>query len=101
MMLRLWGHEAYLAFDGPGALKAVEAFQPEVVFMDIGLPGMDGYQVAQHLRERYGFPALVLIALTGYSKEEDRRRSSEAGFDHHLVKPVEVELLHRLLGAGA
>jgi signal transduction histidine kinase/ActR/RegA family two-component response regulator len=97
MMLRLWGHEAYLAFDGPGALRAVEEYRPEAVFMDIGLPEMDGYQVAKRLRERYDPQRLVLVALTGYGQDEDRRRSSEAGFNYHLVKPVDLGALETIL----
>jgi PAS domain S-box-containing protein len=97
LMLRLWGHQASLAFDGPGALTAVETYRPEAVFLDIGLPGMDGYQVAKCLRQRRGFDGMVLVALTGYGQDEDRRRSSEAGFNYHLVKPVDLDALETIL----
>jgi signal transduction histidine kinase/PleD family two-component response regulator len=96
-VLRLQGQEVNLAHDGPSALAAAQAFRPEVVLLDIGLPGMDGYQVAQRLRERTDFQEIMLIALTGYGQEEDRRRSLAAGFNYHLVKPVDHELLGQIL----
>jgi signal transduction histidine kinase len=100
LLLRFWGHEALLAHDGPTALAVGEAEAPDVVLCDIGLPGMDGYQVAQRLRQRLrGRP--MLVALTGYGQDADRRRSREAGFDHHLTKPVDPESLRGLLGQGA
>jgi len=85
------------AHDGPAALAAVEANPPDLVFLDIGMPVMSGYDVAQRLRRRPGLESLVLVAMTGWGQEEDRRRSQEAGFDHHLVKPVEPDALHQLL----
>src|SRR6202035_1696475 len=88
MLLRLWGHEVAVAHDGPGALRAAETQPPEVALLDIGLPGMDGYELARRLRPQPGLERTVLVALTGWGQEEDRRRSQEAGFDHHLVKPV-------------
>ncbi len=95
MLLRLWGHEVYLAHDGPTAVEVVRANQPEVVLLDIGLPGMDGYQVARQLRAES--PDRILVALTGYGQDEDRRRAREAGFNHHLTKPVAPEDLQALL----
>lgn len=71
--------------------------KPKFVLLDIGLPGMDGYEVATKLREEPGCRAAVIIAVSGYGQEEDRRRSREAGFDHHLVKPVEVDRLVSLM----
>jgi CheY-like chemotaxis protein len=97
MLLRLWGHEVAVAHDGPGALRAAEAHRPGVALLDIGLPGMDGYELARQLRRRPGLERTVLVALTGWGQEEDRRRSQEAGFDHHLVKPVELSDLQALL----
>jgi signal transduction histidine kinase/ActR/RegA family two-component response regulator len=97
MLLRLWGHEAAVAHDGPGALRLAEQQRPEVALLDIGLPGMDGYELARQLRHRPGLEGTVLVALTGWGQEEDRRRSHEAGFDHHLVKPVDPNALMRLL----
>jgi signal transduction histidine kinase len=101
MLLRLWGHEVRVAYDGPSALRLAEAERPEVVLLDIGLPGMDGYQVARRLRERSGGARQLLVALTGYGQGEDRRRSQQAGFDHHLVKPLDPDELQRLLTARA
>ena len=97
LLLRLWGHEAVVANDGPGALQLVEKQRPDVALLDIGLPGMDGYELARQLRRRPGFERTVLVALTGWGQEEDRRRSQEAGFDHHFVKPVELSALQDLL----
>jgi signal transduction histidine kinase len=88
MLLRYLGHEVEVAYEGPSALGAVSAFRPEVVLLDIGLPGMSGYDVARELRERPEGKGLVLAAVTGYGQEEDRRRSREAGFDCHLTKPL-------------
>ncbi len=97
MLLRLWGHEVAVAHDGPAALRAAEARPPQVALLDIGLPGMDGYELARRLRSRPGPGRAVLVALTGWGQEEDRRRSREAGFDHHLVKPVDLSDLRELL----
>ena len=77
---------------------AAETFRPEIVFLDIGLPGMDGYDVARRLRQEPALAGLLLVALTGYGQDEDRRRSREAGFDHHLVKPVEPDALQESAG---
>lgn len=90
-------NDVEMAHDGPAALKAAEHLHPEVIFLDIGLPGMDGYEVARRLRRQPQFKKTVLIALTGYEGEENRRRSIEAGFDHHLVKPVGPDTLQHLL----
>lgn len=97
MLMKLAGHETHTCFDGPSALEAAHSFRPEVVLLDIGLPGMNGYVVAEHLRQDSGVSDAVLIALTGYGAEEDRRRSQEAGFDHHFVKPVSYPQLKSLL----
>ncbi len=99
MLLGLWGHEVMCAHDGPKALEISTSYRPQVIFLDIGLPGMDGYEVAGRLRQRPESARTVLIAITGYGQEEDRRRSREAGFDHHLVKPVVPEMLQKLLAA--
>ncbi len=98
MLLQLQGHEVRSASDGPGALEAARAFQPDVVLLDIGLPGMDGYEVARRLREEEGAQKVLLVAMTGYGQDEDRRRSAEAGFDHHLIKPVDLGELQEVLG---
>jgi PAS domain S-box-containing protein len=96
-LLTLGGHEVRTARDGPEALETARAFEPQAVLCDIGLPGMNGYEVAARLREQPAFQKTALIALTGYGQEEARRRSKEAGFDYHLVKPVEPEALDALL----
>jgi CheY-like chemotaxis protein/anti-sigma regulatory factor (Ser/Thr protein kinase) len=91
--LELHGHEVRIAHDGPAALKAAGEFRPGVILLDIGLPGMDGYEVARRLRARDEFRTTRLIAMTGWGQDTDRQRSREAGFDLHLVKPVDpVEL---------
>jgi PAS domain S-box-containing protein len=97
LLLRLQGHGVRVAHDGRTALAAVEAEPPDIVFLDIGMPVMNGYEVARQLRQWPGLENLLLVAMTGWGQEEDRRRSKEAGFDHHLVKPVEPEALHQLL----
>src|SRR5262249_23133689 len=97
MLLGLQGHEVRVAHDGQTALRAAEEFQPEVVLLDIGLPRMDGNEVARRLRERPESAGMLLVALTGYGQDEDRRRSQEAGFNAHLLKPVDLAALQGLL----
>jgi signal transduction histidine kinase len=97
MLLRMIRHDVRVAHDGLAALAAVESDPPDLVFLDIGMPVMNGYDVARQLRQRPGLENLVLVAMTGWGQEEDRRRSHEAGFDHHLVKPVEPDALRQLL----
>jgi len=83
------GHDVAVAHDGESALKHMQSSPPpQIVLLDIGLPGMSGYEVAAHVREDPARSAMRIYALTGYGQEEDRRRSAEAGFDGHLVKPV-------------
>lgn len=96
-LLRILGHEVRTAHDGVEGLRTAEEFCPEVVLLDIGMPGMNGYEVATQLRGKPGGKDLLLLALTGWGQEEDRRRSREAGFDHHFVKPVDPEDLRVLL----
>jgi PAS domain S-box-containing protein len=97
MLLRLSEHHVRVAHSGPAALELAKGFRPEVVFLDIGMPGMDGNEVARCLRQQPGLDGVALVALTGWGAAEDRRRSAAAGFDHHLVKPVEPGDLHTLL----
>ncbi len=99
MLLRLWGHEIRTANDGASGLKAAESYRPQVVLLDIGLPGMDGYELARRLRAEFG-SRLLLVALTGYGQEEDRQKALRAGFNAHLVKPAAPAELKALL-AGA
>jgi two-component system CheB/CheR fusion protein len=96
-MLQLGGHEVRIARDGPSAVEEVRFRPPEIVLLDIGLPGMDGYGVAQSIRELPDMEGLILIALSGYGQEEDRRRSREAGFNYHLTKPVDIAALFQLI----
>ncbi|HEY9422165.1 MAG TPA: PAS domain S-box protein [Thermoanaerobaculia bacterium] len=96
-LLELWGHEVRSAQDGPAALAAAAELQPEIVFLDLGLPGMSGFEVAPALRSMPGLRGVMIVAVTGYGQEEDRRRTREAGFDRHLVKPVDPELLRKLI----
>jgi CheY-like chemotaxis protein len=96
MLLRLMGNEVRTAYDGLEAVGAATAFQPELMLLDIGLPKLDGYEVARRIRHEHG-DQVMLIALTGWGQEDDRRRSREAGFDHHLTKPVDVNALQSLL----
>jgi CheY-like chemotaxis protein len=95
-LIRRWGHEVQLAHDGATALRMARQFKPSVILLDIGLPDMDGYAVAHRLRgEDLG--GEMLVALTGYGEPQDRARAQQAGFDHHLTKPVEPEALQKLL----
>jgi PAS domain S-box-containing protein len=98
-LLSLTGHEARAAYDGPAALAAAGEFRPEVVLTDLGMPGMDGYELARRFRAEPAFRGVVLVAVTGWGQDEDRRRTAEAGFDHHLVKPVAPDAVRRLLAA--
>ena len=101
VLLRLLGHEVAVAHTGPAALEAAAAFEPAVVLLDIGLPGLTGYEVATKLRQNSRLAGAVLVAVTGYGTEEDRRLAREAGFDHHLTKPVDPGVIYSLLeGAG-
>lgn len=95
-LLKLQGHETHAVYSGQEALERVESFRPDVVLVDIGLPRMNGYDLANRLREA-GHPALRLVAITGYGQVEDRERAHAAGFDDYLVKPVEEPALERAL----
>jgi PAS domain S-box-containing protein len=97
VLLRLQGHTVRVVHDGETAIACVRESQPEVVLLDIGMPGMNGYQVARCLREKHAADELMLVALTGWGQEQDRLRSKEAGFDHHLTKPVELATLQAVL----
>ena len=94
LLLRLSRHEVWTAYDGGAALSLAAEHAPEVVLLDIGLPGMDGYEVARRLRELPQTRESLLVALTGYGQAEDRERSNAAGFDDHLVKPVDIDGLY-------
>jgi CheY-like chemotaxis protein len=97
ILLQAWGCETQVAHDGPTAVRLAKECQPEVVLMDIQLPGLDGYQVAEQLRQEPALQDTVLVALTGNGADDDRRRSEQAGFKAHLVKPVGPEVLREVL----
>lgn len=97
MMLSIMGHETRTAHDGESAVATAESFLPEVVLLDIGLPKLNGYEVAQRIREQPWGTSMFLIAVTGWGQEEDRQRSSEVGLNVHMVKPVEPAALEKLL----
>jgi len=97
MFLRLRGHEVEVAHDGRTALELTDSFRPSMLFLDIGMPNMDGYEVARRIRQMPEFQQVALTALTGWGQLEDRKRSSEAGFDHHLVKPPEPKAVEDVL----
>jgi len=96
MLVKLQGHDVRTSRDGSTTLQAALEYRPEVILLDIGLPGLNGYQVARQLRRQAPLQGVVLIALTGYGQEADRQRSREAGFDHHLVKPVDFSKLQTI-----
>ena len=97
MLLGLWGHDVHSAADGPTALATAVAHVPDVVLLDISLPGMSGYEVAEQLRAKPELRDTVLIAMTGYGQAEDKKEARLAGFTTHLVKPVEPNMLQKLL----
>jgi CheY-like chemotaxis protein/two-component sensor histidine kinase len=99
LLLTLEGHEVQVVHDGPSVLEAVSHHHHEIVLMDIGLPGMSGYEVARQLRQQPELGSLLIVAVTGYAEDEARRLSREAGFDHHLVKPVDPDVILALLAS--
>jgi PAS domain S-box-containing protein len=99
MMLRLAGHDIQTAHDGLEAVQAAASFRPDVALLDIGMPKMNGYEAARHIRQQPWGKEMLLIALTGWGQEEDKRRTFEAGFDHHVTKPVEPAALEQLLAS--
>jgi two-component system, chemotaxis family, CheB/CheR fusion protein len=101
MLARTWGHEVVVVGDGPSALKAASDFQPQRALVDIGLPGMDGYEVARRRRAAPEHSNLLLVAMTGYGRDEDREKAYAAGFDVHLVKPGDLDELQDVLANGA
>jgi signal transduction histidine kinase len=96
-LLRLMGAEVATAHDGPSALKLLHSYHPAIVLLDIGMPGMDGYEVARRIRREPQFANVQLIAVTGWGQQQDRVRTAEAGFNHHLVKPIDIEAMESLL----
>jgi signal transduction histidine kinase/ActR/RegA family two-component response regulator len=101
MLIELQGHKAMGAQTGVDALSAAASFRPHVVFLDIGLPGLDGYEVARELRQRPDGPRMILAALTGWGSEDDKQRTHQAGFNHHLTKPVDPAVIEQILAEAA
>jgi len=99
-LMEMWGHDVTIGTSGPEALEHAAQSLPDVVLLDIGMPGMDGFEVARRLRGLPGGEKLRVIAMTGYGGTEDRRKSAESGIDHHLVKPVDFTALQNLLGTA-
>lgn len=99
LILELGGHQTASVYSAVDALQHAPVFRPDVVLLDIGLPGMDGYEVAQKMRELPGLRDIRLVAVTGYGRSDDRIRAREAGFDDHLTKPVDYAVLERTLAA--
>jgi len=100
-LLELWGHRVETAADGLRGVELIQRGRPDVALVDIGLPGLDGYQVAQRVRAAPDGQHVFLVALTGYGQPQDRRRALAAGFDAHLIKPVDVDQLAELLAGRA
>ena len=97
MLLGVLGHDVHVAYDGIAAVQAAERIRPDFIFLDIGMPGMDGNECARAIRKQPWAAKTQLVALTGWGQEEDKRRTREAGFDRHLTKPVDPEALESAL----
>jgi two-component system CheB/CheR fusion protein len=97
ILLKLWGYQSAIAYDGEFACELATTFRPDVVLLDIGLPGMDGYEVARQLRQLPGMATALLVAITGYGREADVQRGKEAGIYSHFLKPVDPDRLKQLL----
>jgi CheY-like chemotaxis protein len=100
-LLLLWGHQVRVAYDGPSAVAMAREYLPEVCLLDLGMPGMTGYEVADQLRREPALAGMRLIAMTGFDAEADQKRTRESGFDAHLVKPVEIGALREVLADPA
>ena len=98
MLIRSLGHEVKTVYDGHAALEEATTFQPDMALVDIGMPGIDGYETVMQLRQRRGNVHLIVIAVTAWTRDEDKRRAYDAGFDLHVAKPVDAEKLKELLG---
>jgi CheY-like chemotaxis protein len=98
MLFQMMGHDVRSALNGLEALDVAANFQPDLIVLDIGMPGLDGYEVCRRLRQQPWARAVVIAALTGWTRDEDKDRSQEAGFDHYLVKPIDPKALTELIG---
>src|SRR5947209_6516203 len=101
VLLEAWGYEVQVAKDGPSALEAFRTFGPHAVLLDVGMPGVNGWEVARRIREQEGGAAVLLVAVTGHGRDEDRERSHQAGINFHLTKPSEPNELRRLLAQAS
>ena len=101
IQLEMWGHEVFVAHDGPRGLEEALRLRPDIALLDVGLPGMDGYELARRIRQADAGTDMRLVAMTGYGRPEDRARALAAGFDAHLVKPVDPRRLQDLLDSEA
>ena len=101
MMLKIMGNDVRTAHDGLEAIEQAQDYQPDVLLLDLGMPKLNGYDVCRRIREQAWGAKLQIIALTGWGQAEDRQRTKDAGFDHHLVKPVDVTRLRELLDEAA
>lgn len=99
MLLRCMGSEVRVAYSGAAALEAIGGFKPHAAFIDIGMPGMDGFETAKRARKLPGGEGLVLVCISGWGRAEEMQRSRRAGFDHHLVKPVDPDVIESLLAS--
>jgi CheY-like chemotaxis protein len=97
LLLRAIGHQVDVATSGSAVLELAGRTRPDIIFLDIGMPGMDGWELARRLREQLGTDAVRIVAVTGYGAKEDYLRSRKAGFDAHVQKPVDMALLHSIL----
>lgn len=100
-LLQEMGSDVIVAYDGPRALEAADHHRPDVILLDIGMPGMNGYEVCREIRRRDWGRSPCIVATTGWGQEEDRRRTREAGFDVHMVKPIDCNVLLDLIGRRA
>ena len=101
MLLKLTSNQTQTAYDGLEAVQAAEQFRPEVILLDIGLPKLNGYEACRRIRQQPWGQCIVIVALTGWGQEEDRNKSEDAGFNGHLVKPVDLAALEKLLAGFA
>ena len=100
MLLEVLGHVVDVVHDGEQAIVSAAALRPDVILMDIGLPGLSGYEAARRIRSDWKGSPLLIVALTGWGQDQDRQRSADAGIDHHLVKPLELDKLRQILASA-
>lgn len=100
ILLKLWGYQSAIAYDGEFACELALSFRPDVVLLDIGLPGMDGYEVARRLRQLPEMATALLVAITGYGRDADVQRGKEAGIDYYFLKPTDPDQLRQLLATA-